>query len=223
MGEFGTKYLREGDSKTWTNSTGSAVVAGQVVDTGDRAGVAKVNIANTATGEVIAAGVVRLAKPNNQAFADGARLFWDAGNSRLTTTAAVGSLFVGFAFGASAETATEGACLLAPYSEQGVRQLSLADAATLTAQDFSGGGVYLVTNTTADAFAVTLPLAASIGGGKDLNVRNSAGTNAVTLTRSGTDTIGGGTTFATIDAVNDRATFVSEVGLGYSLIASTIA
>lgn len=82
------------------------VSAGAGVVVGDRFGVAISDVANTATGWLQKKGVVTLAKPTNQAFSNGVKLFWDAGNARVTTTEGTDSKRVaGYAYGAAAEAA----------------------------------------------------------------------------------------------------------------------
>jgi len=51
-------------------------------------------------------GVVRYTKAPSQAWTEGARVFWDAGNGRFTTVGA-GNLLVGFAVEANTSGATD--------------------------------------------------------------------------------------------------------------------
>lgn len=69
----------------YTNG-GSAISSGDVVVVGSMVGVALVDIASGATGAVRFTGVFKLAKKNGDTITQGAPLYWDAGNSELTTT-----------------------------------------------------------------------------------------------------------------------------------------
>ena len=73
----------------WTNGTGSAVSAGDVVDLGHRVGIALVDIANGSTGSVATTGVYRLAK-DSSTFAQEAEAYWSVSGSQLTGTQAAG-------------------------------------------------------------------------------------------------------------------------------------
>lgn len=93
---------------------GSAISAGAGVAVGPLVGVAISDVANGATGWLQIEGVVTLAKPTNQAFTNGALLYWDDGNDRVTTTEGTDSKPVaGYAYGAAAEAATTCSVLLA--------------------------------------------------------------------------------------------------------------
>lgn len=70
-------YVKDGATRTWTNSTGSAVVSGQVVKVGQQLGVATVDIANTASGEVAFEGEFTGPKVSAAVVAPGEMLLWD--------------------------------------------------------------------------------------------------------------------------------------------------
>jgi predicted RecA/RadA family phage recombinase len=74
----------------------SAVSSGAVVVMGVRIGIAVADIAANATGAVRVKGVVELAKLSTDTPAQGALLYWDSTNSRLTTTAS-GNTLAGYA------------------------------------------------------------------------------------------------------------------------------
>ena len=78
-----------------------AITNGQVVVIGKRIGVALTAIAAAATGPLQVDGVFTLAKLSTDVVAQGDLLYWDAGNSRITTTASTHNL-AGYAVAASA-------------------------------------------------------------------------------------------------------------------------
>lgn len=80
-----TKYVMSGDTLNYV--AGSNLSAGAVVVIGVRVAVLLADIASGATGAVRVQGVFNLAKLSTDVVAQGDLLYWDAGNSRLTTTA----------------------------------------------------------------------------------------------------------------------------------------
>jgi predicted RecA/RadA family phage recombinase len=80
-----TQYLQDGEFINYT--PGSAVAAGAVVVVGDRALPAPRAIAANELGSLQTRGVWRLPKLSTDTPAMGAILYWDAGNTRCTTTA----------------------------------------------------------------------------------------------------------------------------------------
>ncbi len=78
----------------------AAVLAGGVVLMGKRIGIALSDTAQGATGSAAVEGVFKVNKLAGDAVAQGDLLYWDAANSRLTTTAA-GSVLAGYAFAAA--------------------------------------------------------------------------------------------------------------------------
>lgn len=99
-----------GDRLPFTN-TGSAITSGSVVElvTGatGQIGIALAAIAaTTGTGEVALVGVFpNITKNTGEAFVVGQKLYWDAGNDRLTGTAST-HIPAGRAFEAAASAAT---------------------------------------------------------------------------------------------------------------------
>lgn len=79
-----TKFRQPGDVIDYV--AGGNIVAGQVVVIGARIGVALTAIANGKTGSVRVTGVFEITKLGTDVVAQGAALYWDAGNTRLTTT-----------------------------------------------------------------------------------------------------------------------------------------
>lgn len=89
---------------TWTNSTGSNVVEGEVIDVRGRAGVALIDIANGSTGSIYREGLFRAQKTASLAIGQFDRVYWDAANSKATTTET--AIYMGRAAVASASSAT---------------------------------------------------------------------------------------------------------------------
>lgn len=98
-------YIMSGDVIDWTNGTGSAVASGAMVLVGARVAVALVDIANGATGTARVRGVFTVAKLSSDTPAQGALLYWDNTNKRLTTTSS-GNTLAGFAAKAAGNGAT---------------------------------------------------------------------------------------------------------------------
>jgi predicted RecA/RadA family phage recombinase len=98
-------FIQPGDVIDWTNSTGAVLASGAGVLVGTRIGVAAADIANTATGSVRVKGVVELPKLTTDAPTQGALLYWDNTNKRLTITSA-GNTLAGYAAAAAANGAT---------------------------------------------------------------------------------------------------------------------
>ena len=98
-----TKFVQPGQVLDYT--PGSNVTAGQVVLIGVRIGVALTAIAANATGPLQVSGVFNIAKLSTDVVAQGAALYWDNGNSRLTTTSA-GNTLAGYAAAAAGNGAT---------------------------------------------------------------------------------------------------------------------
>lgn len=93
-----TKFVQPGDVIDYT--AGANIASGQVVLMGVRIGVALAAIANGAIGPVQVTGVFTIAKLSTDAVTQGAALYWDNTNSRLTTTAS-GNTLAGYATAAS--------------------------------------------------------------------------------------------------------------------------
>lgn len=126
--------IQDGETMEYSNS-GSAILSGDVVVIGERIGVAIVDIAATSgIGSVDVSGVFELAKTTSQAWSQGAKLFWAAGTSKLTTTATANTP-AGYAFEAAASAATTGYCKLEAKPKQATVIAAIAtvdgsDAAT---------------------------------------------------------------------------------------------
>lgn len=83
-----TNFVQDGDVINWTNGTGSAVVAGQVVAIGQILAVALVAIAAGATGSVKTRGVFTVPKVTDAVIAAGESLTWDASAAKFDDNAA---------------------------------------------------------------------------------------------------------------------------------------
>lgn len=98
-----TKFVQPGEVIDYT--AGANIASGQVVLMGARIGVALKAIANGETGPMQVTGVFNIAKLSTDNMAQGALLYWDNTNSRLTTTAS-GNTLAGFAAVAAAASTT---------------------------------------------------------------------------------------------------------------------
>lgn len=83
-----TNFIQDGDTITWTNGTGSAVVSGQVVAIGNILAVALVDIANGASGSVKTRGVFTVPKVSAAVIAAGESLTWDVSAAKFDDNAA---------------------------------------------------------------------------------------------------------------------------------------
>ena len=88
-----------------------AVVSGAGALIGTRFGVAMVTLANAERGNFAMDGVWRIAKATGEAWTEGAKIYWDNTNKRLTTTSASNTL-VGTAAAAAASGDTLGNLLI---------------------------------------------------------------------------------------------------------------
>lgn len=209
----------------WTNATGSAVASGDVVQVGyDQLGVAMLDIASTVTGSVSIEGVHTLTKTTG-AITQGAKVWWDAANEYCVNAPTLTSWFIGTAHKAAGSSDTTVDVQLRPFANEGPRTVTLAATGTqaVGAGAFMAGDLTLLGTATA-AHTVTLPALASVPVGAKLFVRKiSGGGYAITLDGNSSETIGGGATFASIDADNDLALFQTTAAPTWQLLHSTIA
>ena len=98
-----TKFVQPGEVIDYTAVAN--IASGQVVLMGARIGVALKAIANGETGPMQVTGVFNIAKLSTDNMAQGALLYWDNANSRLTTTAS-GNTLAGFAAAAAGASTT---------------------------------------------------------------------------------------------------------------------
>lgn len=104
-----TNYICEGKVLQYT-SDGNTIKSGDLVVIGTIAGIAHTNIDDGETGSVHIHGVYNVPKAND-AIDLGAKLYWDAKKSVLTTTSTSNTL-VGIAYSAAAEADTHVQLLL---------------------------------------------------------------------------------------------------------------
>jgi predicted RecA/RadA family phage recombinase len=97
-------YVQEGDVLNYT-AGGTAIASGAVVLLGARIGISLGDIAPNATGTVAVTEVWQIAKLATDVVAIGVDLYWDAANSRLTTTAG-GNTKAGYATAAAGNGVT---------------------------------------------------------------------------------------------------------------------
>ncbi len=97
------KFIQPGEVIDYT--AGSALSSGTVVLIGNRVGVLLTDLANGEVGAAQVTGVWEIAKLSTDVVTQGALLYWDAGNSRLTTTASSNKL-AGYAWAAASGTDT---------------------------------------------------------------------------------------------------------------------
>lgn len=95
-----TRFVQPGKVLDYANG-GTAQASGAVVVAGTLVGVCLAAIAANATGSVQICGVFTLPKLSTDTPAQGALVYWDATNSRITTTSS-GNTLAGKAFAAAA-------------------------------------------------------------------------------------------------------------------------
>jgi len=96
------RFVHDGNSVDYT--PGSAVTAGDVVVQGELVGVAKVDIAASVLGALAVTGVFDFPKATGggTAITAGANCYWDAANTRATTTSS-GNKLIGKCVKAAAD------------------------------------------------------------------------------------------------------------------------
>ena len=108
-----TNTVQDGFRMTWTNVSGSAVAANQIVKAGSMLFVAAAAIANGAVGVLISGCVVTAPKVSAAVFVQGEKLLWDVSavgfDDALATPAAgdVSNAAIAWKAGANAETTCE--------------------------------------------------------------------------------------------------------------------
>lgn len=111
-------YVQKG--KTLTITAPAAVASGQLVVVGSIVGVAAFDAGLGADVEVVTQGVFELPKISTDVIAQGDKLYWDAGQSKLTKTAGTGSKpMVGVATAEAGNGVTTVNCLLMPSAQTG--------------------------------------------------------------------------------------------------------
>lgn len=218
-------YVKPGDVVDYVNGTGVAILSGAPVVIGNQQmGIALVDIAIAGTGSVAKEGIFELDKNTSDAVTQGQKLWWDGAVGEVINAPAINAYFIGYADQTELAATATVFVDLEEFSDEGPRVLTLAatGAQTLNVGDFGGGDLILLATNTA-AQTVNLPAVATVPPGSKLFVRKtSADAFAVTLDGASSEQIGGGATFATIDAANDLAQFAST-GAAWQLLHSTIA
>lgn len=97
-------FVEEGDVLNVTAGA-TAIASGAVLLLGARIAIALADIPPNATGAAATTGVWQIAKLGTDVVAQGADLYWDADDSRLTVTAA-GNTKAGYAFVAAGNGVT---------------------------------------------------------------------------------------------------------------------
>lgn len=152
------RFVQEGKSIDYT--PGADVAAGDVVVLTNIIGIAKLDIAANALGALTVIGGFEVAKPSDEAWVFGQRLFWDADNEQFTTTNT--GIPAGCAGADAAETATLGNLLL------NVAPLVPVEATSVDLTDNSGGVdpgddiIAAITSANNAGSADVLPTAAAI-------------------------------------------------------------
>jgi len=218
-------FIKEGCVTDHTNGTGASIASGSPVIVGNRQiGIALVTMAIAAIGAVAVEGVFSLAKNTSMAVIQGQKLWWDDVAKEVINAPALNAYFIGYADAAELAATATVHVVLEEFSDEGPRTLTLAatGAQTLNAGDFGGGDLTVFAPNTA-AQTVNLPSVAAIPPGSKLFVKKTDATvAAITLDPAGSELIAGGATFATQDANNDLAQFVST-GAAWALTYSVIA
>lgn len=119
-------FRSDGNSIDYTPA--SDVTAGDVIVLGNLVTIAKVDIAANELGAVSTRGVFNVTKNDNEPFDQGDRLYWDATNTRVTSTGGANEFF-GFAAEDAATSDTDIDALLEP-SVRGTTGDAGADGAT---------------------------------------------------------------------------------------------
>lgn len=218
-----TSYRQPGEVAEVTAA--ATITSGDLVRVGQwQMGVALVDIAIGASGSVALEGVFELAKNTSDAVTQGDPLWWDPSAEEVINAPVNGSLFLGFAFESAIAAATTCLVALEEFDAEPPRLMSLAatgNQAVAIAALLGGDLTILAPNTA--ALTLTLPSTADVPIGARFWIRKTtADAQAITLDGAGSETVGGGATFATIDASGDRALFQSD-GANWQLVTSTIA
>ncbi len=122
-----TNKIQAGHSMEYANA-GSAIASGDVVPLVDRCGVALTAIAATSgKGTLELEGVYEIAKDDDESFAQGDQLFFDASDSTITKTAA-GNTPIGIATEVALTAAVVGRVRLQPQPKRAANVAAVATA-----------------------------------------------------------------------------------------------
>lgn len=98
------RFIQAGKVLDYANGS-TARISGEVVVLGTKVGICQTAIAANATGAVMICGVHNVPKLGTDTMAQGANIYWDAANSRMTTTAS-GNTLAGVAANAAGASTT---------------------------------------------------------------------------------------------------------------------
>lgn len=129
-------YIEEGNRLQYANSSGSTIASGAGVLVGSRLGVAVSDILTATTGILAMSGVFNLPKLSTDVVTQGAKLYWDNTNKRLTLTSTSNTL-VGYAQNAAGNGVTTVDAMIS--GEFGIEStvagdITIADAGAFTAE-----------------------------------------------------------------------------------------
>jgi predicted RecA/RadA family phage recombinase len=198
----------------------AALVAGEIVTLADgRTGI-YAGLIDAASGDLSTlhtTGQFRVAAATGTTFAAGAKVYWDISADLAIGAGArePGDLYLGTAV--VAKTSGPLFVLVDLNVGRGAAVVQFTGNIAVATSTFEGGDLVVLTNTTAAGRTVTLPAALSVAGSK-LTIRNTAGTNAVTITPAGSDTF----PTVTVDAVGDTIVVVATA-TGWVELARSIA
>lgn len=102
-------FLQAGERLQYANSSGSTITSGSPVLVGKRIGIAVADIADGTTGILAMDGVFSITKLTADVVTQGALLYWDDTNKRLTITPSTHEL-AGYAHAAADGTKTTVEC-----------------------------------------------------------------------------------------------------------------
>lgn len=200
----------------WTNGTGAEATG----KTFQRLGIAQLAVLSATTaiageGVLTLEGVFSMTKESGTgAIAAGDRAYLKAGETTDTATNdAAGNYFIGYFANSALTGDTVCRVLLAPFSSEGARQITLAATAEqdLAIADFVNGASLTVLVTNTEAQTINLPAIASLPVGVRLKVRKiSGGEFAVTIDPNASELINGAATYTGITKDGDTAEFVSN-------------
>ncbi|MBE7413847.1 MAG: DUF2190 family protein [Deltaproteobacteria bacterium] len=125
-------YKETGERIQYANSSGSTITSGTAVLVGSRLGVATGDIANNTTGILAMNGVFNLPKLSTDVVTQGAKLYWDDTNKRLTLTS-TSNTFAGYAHKAAGNGVTTVDIVISMSDA-----MSATDAASTTIADAGG-------------------------------------------------------------------------------------
>ena len=103
--------VSDGEKMPWLNSTGSAVVSGQLVCLGGIAGVASTDIANGETGTLALEGAFTVPKDSSLVITQGDALYYNGSTNKVFKTAST-NVLVGYAFSSALSADTTVVCVL---------------------------------------------------------------------------------------------------------------